>query len=303
MKGLARPSGIVAVALTVLALGPQAAWAAGGPGAGGTGAGSIGQSGVAAGAGAPGDSSDGNVTSYTPPPSSESSYTWVIVQSDLNMVCINGTPTPAPPNTQVPSGPNGPGTGGPVAGPQYATEYQLYGPNGQPVGLPVDECPALPTPAPPPPPAPPAAAEVWAATPLPANHIDFNPTTLGLTQLPTRMWFTGPSGAVTATVNIRGYAVTTTAHPVAADWWFGDGGSGQGPVTGSESQPSVTHTYVNVGHYVVTLVVVWSGQYTFVGNGVPAQTVQLGTVSGPATNVPYAVQEVRSVGVAPGSGQ
>ena len=144
---------------------------------------------------------------------------------------------------------------------------------------------------------------MWADTPLPANHIDFNPSTLGLTQLPTWMWFTGPGGTVTATVNIRGYVVTTTAHPVAAYWWFGDGGSGQGPVGGSESQPSATHTYVNVGHYVVTLIVAWSGQYTFVGNGVPAETVQLGTVDGPATNAPYAVQEVRSVGVAPGSGQ
>jgi PKD repeat protein len=117
------------------------------------------------------------------------------------------------------------------------------------------------------------------------------------------MWFTGTSGPVTATVKIRGYTVTTMAHPVAAYWWFGDGGTGQGAVGGSESQPSATHTYGNVGHYVVTLIVAWSGQYTFVGNGVPAETVQLGAVDGPATNAPYSVQEVRSVGVAPGSGQ
>ncbi len=310
MRRLASRSGIAgAVLLAVLAFSSQVAWAAGGPGAGGTGGGSIGPSGVAAGAGAPGGNSDGNVTSYTPPPpnpspSSESSYTWVIVGSDIGMMCTNGIPTPTPANTPGPGGANGPGTGGPVAGPQFATEFQLYGPNGQPVGAPVDECPAVATPAvPPPPPAPPAPAEVWAATPLPASHIDFNPSGLGLTQLPTWMWFTGPGGPVTATVDIRGYVVTTTARPVAAYWWFGDGGSGEGPVGGSESQPSVTHTYVNVGHYVVTLIVAWSGQYTFVGNGVPAETVELGAVDGPATNAPYAVQEVRSVGVAPGSGQ
>ena len=46
-----------------------------------------------------------------------------------------------------------------------------------------------------------------------------------------------------------------------------------------------------------------SGQYTFVGDGVPAETVELGIVDGPAANAPYAVQEVRSVGVASGSGQ
>lgn len=138
---------------------------------------------------------------------------------------------------------------------------------------------------------------------MPTSHIDFSPSTLGLTQLATWMWFTGPGGTVTVTVTIRGYTVTTTAHPIAAYWWYGDGASGQGPVGGSEAQPSATHTYVNVGHYTVTLIVAWSGQYTFAGNGVPAETVQLGTVDGPATAVPYGVQEVRSVGVTPGSSQ
>jgi len=293
----------IMVALAVVAISTPA-WAAGpGGGGGGSGDGSLGPSGVGAGAGAPG----GDQTAYTtptpdPPPSTQSGYVWLAVQSDLAMICTNGQPTPTPPGAPAPGGPNGPGTGGPIAGGEFATEYQLIGPNGQTVGAPVDVCPGA-APTPPPPPAPPAPAEVWAATPLPASHIDFNPSGLGLTQLPTWMWFTGPGGSVTARVNIRGYVVTTTAHPVAAYWWFGDGGSAQGPVGGSKSQPSVTHTYVNVGHYTVTLIVAWSGQYTFVGNGVPAETVELGIVDGPATNAPYAVQEVRSVGVAPGSGQ
>lgn len=283
-------------------LSAPAAWGAGGGGSG-SGGGTIGPSGVAANAGVSGTTGGGGdpATSANLVASSDSGYTWVLVGSDRLVQCgANGQQTVA---TIV--GPNGPGTGqslGAPGAPGLADLYELIGPNGQVVTV-QDVCPGNAPSAVPPPPPPPTPTQVLAATPLPANSIDFNPTTLGLTQLPTRMWFTGPSGAVTATVNIRGYAVTTTAHSVAADWWFGDGGSGQGPVGGSESQPSVTHTYVNVGHYVVTLIVVWSGQYTFVGNGVPAETVQLGTVNGPATSVPYAVQEVRSVGVAPGSGQ
>ena len=161
---------------------------------------------------------------------------------------------------------------------------------------------AAPAPPPPPPP-PPTPAEIWSDTPLPANHIQFSPAALGLTQLPTWIWFTGPDGSVRAKVTIRGYAVTTTASPVAAYWTFGDGSSAKGVVGGTEAHPSVTHTYVNIGHYTVTLIVGWSGRYTFTGNGVPAETVALGTVDGAATAAPYAVQEVRSVGVQPESNQ
>ena len=281
----------------------EPAWAAGGPGpgGGGSGSGSLGPSGVGSGAVAPGgnaDESDSYTTpSPNPPPSDQSGYTYVSEGLNDTIVCLdNGTMMPVggtpPPGVDVL---------GPIENP---TGFQLYGPTNEPVGNIDYVCPSVAIPAaPPPPPPPPTPAEVWAATPLPANHIDLNPVTLGLTQLPTWMWFTGPGGAVTATVNIRGYVVTTTAHPVAAYWWFGDGGSGQGAVGGTEAQPSATHTYVNVGHYTVRLIVAWSGQYTFAGNGVPAETVPLGTVDGAATTAPYGVQEVRSVGVTPGSGQ
>ena len=288
---------LTAIGYIVIAALATPAWAAGG-GGGESGGGSLGPGGVSAGAGAPGaDPTSYTVPSPNPPASTQSGYSWQDMGANNALMCLdngqtipnNGNPTP-PPGTAV-VGPN-----------PYPDLYQLFGPNG-PTGQTREVCPNATAPTPRPPPPPPTPAEVWADTPLPASHIHFNPSGLGLTQLPTWMWFTGPGGTVTATVNIRGYAVTTTAHPVAAYWWFGDGGSEQGPVGGSESQPSTTHTYVNVGHYVVTLIVAWSGQYTFVGNGVPAELVELGAVDGPATNAAYAVQEVRSVGVAPGSGQ
>jgi len=289
---------VMTIAIATLA---PSAWAAGGGGNGGSGSGSLGPGGVGSGAGAQG----GVPVSYTtpapnPPASTQSGYTWSDMGADLEMACTNGKPTPLPPIV----GANGPGTGqslGPPGAAGFAELYVLTGPNGAIVST-QDACPGA-APAAVPLPPPPTPAEVWAATPLPPSHIDFSPSTLGLTQLATWMWFTGPGGTVTATVTIRGYTVTTTAHPVAAYWWFGDGTSGEGPIGGSEAQPSATHTYVNVGHYIVTLIVAWSGQYTFAGNGVPAETVQLGTVDGPATAVPYGVQEVRSVGVTPESSQ
>jgi hypothetical protein len=240
-----------------------------------------------------------------PPPSTQSGYTWQNQGPNNQFACLdNGTTIPF---ASVANGQPAP-AGTAVVGPNpYPNTYQLVGPNGTPVGPVQQVCPnvvnlpATAAPPPPPPPPPPSAAEVWAETPLPANHIEFSPATLGLTQLPTWIWFTGTNGAIHATVNIRGYTVTTTASPVAAYWTFGDGRSGQGAVGGSAAQPSVTHTYANIGHYTVTLIVAWSGQYTFAGNGAPTQTVALGTVDGPTTAAPYAVQEVRSVGIQPAS--
>ncbi len=167
----------------------------------------------------------------------------------------------------------------------------------------MDVCPNLGNAAaPPPPPPPPTPAEVWAATPLPTPHFNFNPSTLGLTQLPTWFWLTGVGGPVRATVTIRGYTVVTTAHPIAYYWYFGDGGSATGNSPGTEGQPSATHTFVTKGGYTVEVIIGWSGQYTFAGNGEPAETVALGTVDGATAAVPYGVQEVRSVEVA-GSGR
>ena len=216
---------------------------------------------------------------------------------DTNTVCLNNggkAPYQLDPTGLVVT-PPGTILVGPVFNP---TVYQLVGPNG-PVGNPVDSCPAAAAPAPPPPPPPPTPAEVWSATPLPTPTFQFNPSALGLTQLPTWFWLTGINGPVNATVTIRGYRVVTTAHPEAYYWSFGDGTRAVSSSPGSDAVPSTTHTYTTKGLYTVVVIVGWGGQYTFAGNGVAAQTVQLGTVDGPADDAGYGVQEVRSVGVAP----
>jgi hypothetical protein len=129
--------------------------------------------------------------------------------------------------------------------------------------------------------------------------LDVNPM-VGLTQLQSWFWFTGPTHAVTATADVRGYTVTTTARPLGSFWYFGDGGSSYGAIGGSEADPAVRHTYVNVGHYQLSLYVEWTGQFTFSGYGI-TQTVNLGTVDGPLSGFSYGVQEVRGVGVVPPS--
>lgn len=291
---------VVAVAAAGVFLMAPPSWAADGPG--GSGSGSLGPGGIGAGAGVPGGGNGPAPVSYTPPPpnappSIQSGYVWTNVGSDLLMTCTNGQPTAIPP----PVGPNGPGTGmslGPPGAAGFPDLYELVGPTGNVIAT-KDVCPATAAvPAPPPPPPPPTPAEVWAATALPMSTIEFDPSTLGLTQLPTWFWLTGVTGQVTATATIRGYTVITTAHPADYYWYFGDGAGVTGTSAGSQAAPSVTHTYVTKARYTVKVIVGWSGQYTFAGNGVAAQTVQLGTVDGPATAAGYGVQEVRSVGVA-----
>ena len=294
------------VAVGVLALNCGTALAGSGGGGEGTGNGSLGPGGVGSGVGAPGGSTD--PVSYVPPPpnappSNQSGYSYKSQGTDPAIVCLDNGKMVA--YKLSPTGllitPPGTDPVGPVFAP---TVYQLYGPNGQPVGNPKEVCPDVGNAAvaPPPPPPPPTPAEVWASTPLPVPHFNFNPGTLGLTQLPTWMWLTGVGGQVTATVTIRGYSVVTTAHPIAYYWFFGDGGSTVGSSPGSEAEPSVTHTYVTKGAYDVEVIIGWSGQYTFTGHGQPAETVVLGTVDGPTAAADYGVQEVRSVEVAGAAG-
>lgn len=290
-----------AAAAAAVSLTAPPAWAADGPG--GSGSGSLGPGGIGAGAGVPGSGNGPAPVSYTPPPpnappSTQSGYIWTNLGSDLLMTCTNGQPTAIPP----PVGPNGPGTGmslGPPGAAGFPDLYELVGPTGNVIAT-KDVCPGAalaPTPPPPPPP-PPTPAEVWAATPLPIPTVNFDPSTLGVTQLPTWFWLSGATGQVTATVTIRGYTVATTAHSVDYYWSFGDGAGATSASPGTQAAPSVTHTYVTKARYTVKVVVGWSGQYTFTGNGVGAQTVPLGTVDGPADTAGYGVQEVRSVGVA-----
>ena len=293
-------AGVVLAGLTLAW--PATAWASnGGNGnAGGTtGQGSFGPSGVSAGGDGLTNGGPGLAVSTSGPPDPaplrQSGYTWKAVGSVVTDRCLS--------NGQIQHLPTIASTLGPLNAPGIATLYALYGPNGQQVGPSQEACPATAKAAvapPPPPPPPPTAAEAWATAPLPVAALDVNPM-VGLTQLQSWFWFTGPTHAVTATADIRGYRVTTTARPVGSFWYFGDGGSSYGAIGGSEADPAVRHTYVNVGHYELSLYVEWSGQFTFSGYGI-TQTVNLGTVDGPLSGVSYGVQEVRGVGVVPPSG-
>ncbi len=179
-------------------------------------------------------------------------------------------------------------------GPNLAYSLQEYGPNGKPIGNPTVVCPQpAPKPGAPPPP-PPTPAEVWASVPLPTPTIGVNPTTVGITQLPSWFWVTGANGPVTVTVIIDGYAVTTTATPVAYQWNFGDGSSAMGVAPGDETSPSVTHTYHYKGTYIVTLSIEYAGTFTYAGPG-GTGTEGLGDYEQPGRSAPYVVQEVRSV--------
>ena len=174
-------------------------------------------------------------------------------------------------------------------------------PQGNPVGPPKTVCPNAGSTAPQPPPPPPTPAQVWGATPLPPPIFNWNPHGLGLTGLASWFWVGGVGDPVTATANIRGYTVVTTARPVAYHWGFGDGTGAVGSSPGTEAAPSVRHVYQTKGKYSLQLIIAWQGQYTFTGNGVAVQTVQLGTVDGPLATSSYSVQEIRSVLVAPPS--
>ena len=159
-------------------------------------------------------------------------------------------------------------------------------------------------PAPPPPPPPPGPAEVVASTPFPAETIHHDPCFAGLTGLASYMWATVNNAAVppiTASTTIRGYTVSTSAHPVSYRWDMGNGAVLVGPISGTDKAPSVTYTYQKKGSYQLTLTVMWAGTFTFTGYGV-TQTRALGPVAQAAQHLPWLVEEVRSVLVAPGPG-
>jgi hypothetical protein len=130
------------------------------------------------------------------------------------------------------------------------------------------------------------------------SHID--PSTTGLTQLPTWFWVSGADEPVSIAVVIDGYTVTATAEPIAYLWGFGDGASTTSSDEGSKAGPSAVHTYGTKGSYTVGVSVEYQGTYTFSGLGVVAGS-SLGTYFQPEVTTEYVVQEVRSV-LTPGNG-
>lgn len=163
--------------------------------------------------------------------------------------------------------------------------------------------PAGTTPGPPPPPPPPTAAEVRDLTPLPTPAWGVSPIGTGLTGLETWLWDSNGSAGRTVNVVIRGYSVTSNARPTRWTWDLADAGpaSRSNPpstlsssVAGTATSPAVRYTYETPGGYRIRLTVTWGGSYTYAGNGVGAQTVDLGTTTRTATR-DYQVTEVRPV--------
>jgi hypothetical protein len=179
---------------------------------------------------------------------------------------------------------------------------QLFAPGGAPIGDPVVLCPSTPGPGAGQaiePLLPPTPSQVWTQVPLPEPTFGVNPSTAGLTELPTWFWATGVGTPLFVSLSIGGYTVTATADPVTYTWYFGDGATATSESTGSESAPSVVHTYHSKGSYTVGLSVEYEGSYTFAGED-GSVSEPLGTYQQAAVTTQYAVQEVRSVLVPPG---
>lgn len=181
-----------------------------------------------------------------------------------------------------------------------------------------------------PPPPPPTAAEVIRASNLPQLQFALSPKGTdcavagavlasasrvppcgageapGLTGLETLLWVDpAPPAEVSVNVTIRGYSVTTRAHPVGYRWRMrqdGDTESSRNPdpviattTPGTSTAPAARYRWETKGDYRLSLAVVWQGSYTFSGFGVASRTESLGPVTGQPQTVPYHVIEVRSL--------
>lgn len=182
------------------------------------------------------------------------------------------------------------------------------------------------------PPPPPTAAEVVSAANLPRMQFGLSPSGMdcviqgtapasssgtrvclagdapGLTGLDTLLWVNPPPPReVSVTVDIRGYSVTSRAHPVRFMWDMrqnGDAASTRNPAAsfatdtaGTADAPAARYRWETKGDYHLSLAVVWEGSYTYTGFGT-SRTEPLGPVRGQPTVMPYHVVEVRSVATA-----
>jgi hypothetical protein len=139
---------------------------------------------------------------------------------------------------------------------------------------------------------------VWAYTPLPRPIIQFNPSTVGLTQLPTLFWASGVNQNVDARVELEGYALTVGARPTEFLWNFGDGARAESAGPGDPGDPAVEHTYTEAGTYRVVLTVVYSGSFSYSGPSGQGGESLADYAAGPYAEA-YTVQQVRSVLVMP----
>ena len=188
------------------------------------------------------------------------------------------------------------------AGANVVLAVNQYGRGGRPTGSKSVICPAGQTSTTPAPPPPPSAGQVWSDVPLPVPVPGINPATAGITQLASWFWVRGGGGPVSVTAEMGLYTVTATASPVAYQWEFGDGASAVSASAGGEGAPSVTHTYLEKGTYIVDLAVEYAGSYSFAGPA-GAGSASLGSYWQPRVSTPYTVQEVRSVLLPPGAAQ
>ncbi len=176
---------------------------------------------------------------------------------------------------------------------------------------------AAPPPLPPPPPPPPTLAEITqlVRSQIPAPAVLVNPDQRGVTGLESWFWYEGPQ-EVTATVSIRGYAVTATMRPSrfywdpCADFAPAPGDRDRRPLgcrgalasssPGSRPDPAssgaaaaVRFMYETNGSYVVRHQVLWEGSWSFAGPRVSASGT-LPTIRATGER-DYPVIEVRGV--------
>jgi hypothetical protein len=113
---------------------------------------------------------------------------------------------------------------------------------------------------------PPSAGQVRDAVGIPNPVIATSPRTETLSGLRTDFWYDGPTER-SVTVTLNGFTVTATARATSFQWSFGDGASTTTSTGGSADNPAAHHAYRDRGDKTVTLVVTWTGSYTFTGPG------------------------------------